>query len=98
MAQRIQRQRRVGWSKPPGVVDVTRPSQWGNPYRVGRPWRAYQAAVDAAHAVALFRALVDLSPTFVDLVRAELAERDLMCWCPLGAPCHADVLLEIANV
>jgi len=19
------------------------------------------------------------------------------CWCPLGQPCHADVLLEIAN-
>ncbi|MBZ4513803.1 DUF4326 domain-containing protein [Mycobacterium avium] len=22
---------------------------------------------------------------------------DLACWCPLSAPCHADVLLEIAN-
>jgi hypothetical protein len=22
---------------------------------------------------------------------------DLMCWCPLDQPCHADVLLEIAN-
>jgi hypothetical protein len=30
-------------------------------------------------------------------IRRELAERDLMCWCPLGQPCHADVLLEIAN-
>lgn len=28
---------------------------------------------------------------------AELAGHDLMCWCPTGTPCHADVLLEIAN-
>jgi hypothetical protein len=30
-------------------------------------------------------------------VRAALAGRDLCCWCPLDQPCHADVLLEIAN-
>jgi hypothetical protein len=23
--------------------------------------------------------------------------RDLACWCPLDQPCHADVLLELAN-
>ena len=28
---------------------------------------------------------------------SELAGRDLACWCPLDQPCHADVLLEIAN-
>ena len=33
----------------------------------------------------------------VELARAELRGRDLACWCPLDAPCHADVLLEIAN-
>lgn len=97
MPQRLQRRRSAGWKKPPGAVDVTRPSQWCNPYRVGRPWRDYRAATDAAEAVALFRALVATSPTFVELVRAELAGRDLMCWCRPGAPCHADVLLEIAN-
>lgn len=32
-----------------------------------------------------------------DEIRAELAGRDLACWCPLDGPCHADVLLEIAN-
>lgn len=31
------------------------------------------------------------------IVRAELAGKDLMCWCPLDQPCHADVLLELAN-
>lgn len=26
-----------------------------------------------------------------------LAGRDFVCWCPEGWPCHADVLLELAN-
>lgn len=30
-------------------------------------------------------------------VKAELAGRDLVCWCPLDQPCHADALLELAN-
>lgn len=30
-------------------------------------------------------------------IAAELRGRDLACWCPLHAPCHADTLLEIAN-
>lgn len=33
----------------------------------------------------------------VDNVRADLAGRDLSCWCPLDQPCHADVLLDLAN-
>jgi hypothetical protein len=31
------------------------------------------------------------------LAIAGLRGKDLACWCPLGQPCHADVLLEIAN-
>ncbi len=26
-----------------------------------------------------------------------LRGRDLCCWCKPGTPCHADVLMEIAN-
>lgn len=33
----------------------------------------------------------------VQEIRAELAGKDLACWCPTYEPCHADVLLEIAN-
>ena len=33
----------------------------------------------------------------VDTIRAELAGKDLACWCPLDEPCHADVLLDLAN-
>jgi hypothetical protein len=28
---------------------------------------------------------------------AFLGGHDLACWCPLDQPCHADVLLELAN-
>lgn len=27
----------------------------------------------------------------------ELRGKNLACWCPLDKPCHADVLLELAN-
>ena len=32
---------------------------------------------------------------FIDNWR--IAGRDLCCWCALDAPCHVDVLLELAN-
>jgi hypothetical protein len=28
---------------------------------------------------------------------AHLRDKDLACWCPVDQPCHADVLLELAN-
>jgi hypothetical protein len=33
----------------------------------------------------------------VDDVKRELRGKDLACYCPLDAVCHADVLLAIAN-
>jgi hypothetical protein len=33
----------------------------------------------------------------LDDIRANLAGRDLACWCALDQPCHADVLLALAN-
>jgi hypothetical protein len=33
----------------------------------------------------------------VDDVKRELRRRDLACYCPLDEPCHADVLLTVAN-
>lgn len=40
------------------------------------------------HAVRFARQADDLS---------ELRGHDLACWCKPGFPCHADVLLELAN-
>ena len=49
------------------------------------------------------RGPVDWTYPSVDEIRAELAGHDLACWCPLETeaggryPCHADVLIAIAN-
>ena len=56
----------------------------------------------AADAVMLFREATDdvarhLSDEAFEKELAPLRGRDLACWCPLDAPCHADVLLELAN-
>lgn len=32
-----------------------------------------------------------------EVIRAELRGKDLSCWCAPDLPCHADVLLELAN-
>jgi len=40
---------------------------------------------------------VEVTYPAMEEIRRELAGRDLVCWCPLDHPCHADVLLEVAN-
>ncbi|MGV9282155.1 DUF4326 domain-containing protein [Streptomyces sp. NPDC003730] len=59
----------------------------------------YHLVQDATReqAVAMFREWLVLVPSLAEAARTELAGRDLMCWCPLDEPCHADVLLAIAN-
>lgn len=39
---------------------------------------------------------MEWAPGFREAVAA-LAGHDLACWCPLDQPCHADILLELAN-
>ena len=48
-------------------------------------------------AVSGYRELLESNLSLVERVKRELRGKDLACWCPLDAPCHADVLLEIAN-
>jgi hypothetical protein len=48
-------------------------------------------------AVDLYRAYIKAWPELAASARLSLRGRDLMCWCSLDQPCHADVLLEIAN-
>jgi hypothetical protein len=59
-------------------------------------WHLVQDAT-REQAVAMFREWLVLVPRLADAARAELAGRDLMCWCPPDEPCHADVLLALAN-
>jgi len=78
-------------AKPPNGKRVTRPSRWGNPFRIGIE------AATAAEAVALFRDHLGQHPELVELGRRELRGFDLGCTCPLDQPCHADVWLQLAN-
>lgn len=49
-----------------------------------------------ARAVQLYREAIDDGRlTVPDL--GELRDKTLACWCPIDQPCHADVLLELAN-
>lgn len=104
--KRIQLRRTKGWRKPEGAIVVARPSKWGNPYRIGDaaedmdwlrgewvPARVW----DAADAVRRFRESIGTGSTFERDVREQLRGHDLACWCPLDQPCHADVLLKLAN-
>jgi hypothetical protein len=88
-ATRIQLSRRKGWRKPEGAVVVARPTRWGNPYPVVNG--------DRAAAVREYWAHLATHPEMTAAARRELAGRDLACWCPLDEPCHADVLLAVAN-
>jgi Domain of unknown function (DUF4326) len=98
---RIQRKRTKGWKMPEGAIYVGRPTKWGNRYRIGmcdpnvrgrnfvmlgfddlvRAYRCY-----AARAIEVDQHWLD-----------ELRGKNLACWCRLDQPCHADVLLELAN-
>lgn len=91
MPQRIQRKRSKGWRMPEGAVYVGRPTKWGNPWNLSRNGFAAERRV----IVDWYRKLA--SETLSESIRAELRGRDLACWCALDQPCHADVLLEIAN-
>jgi hypothetical protein len=73
---------------PEGAIYVGRPTRWGNPFPVGMNGHV--------GAVQRFRAYLPTSGRMEDIPRY-LRGHDLCCWCSLDQPCHADVLLEIAN-
>lgn len=108
LPQRIQLSRRKGWRLPPGAIKVDRSTRWGNPWRIGEP-----DIPDAAEAVRRFRCAVAgvelggkrcpprAAPgSYIGAIIADIEQlrgKSLACWCPIGAPCHADVLMELAN-
>lgn len=95
------------------AVNVARPSKYGNPViqqdfdelqaiyaELGKPpiegtWQK--------HAMKCFDAWIgggipELgTPPTCEEIRRELQGKNLACWCQPGDPCHADVLLFIAN-
>ncbi len=80
---------------PENAVSVTRPGRFGNPFKAdyGTPMQCVLA----------FEAYVRENPKLLSLVKSHLRGKNLACFCPLTyldgthQPCHADVLLRIAN-
>ena len=110
--ERIQRKRTKGWRMPENTIYVGRGSQWGNPYKPGAgvdrmPWLPDGAELTLEECVEYFREMSigggphlqadEWLTSNVGGIRGLLAGKNLACWCPLDKPCHADVLLEIAN-
>lgn len=103
---RIQLSRRKGARKPEKAVVVARPTIWGNPFKVGA---AVEAGYSRAGCVSAFEDWLAGNPWACGADRyetqratilariGELRGKDLACWCPLDQPCHADVLLRLAN-
>ncbi len=93
---------------PAWAIYVGRPTRWGNEFAVGAGV-TQQEAVDryVVHLASYFGWVErEITKAFYPLpvVSTELSDwvkplrgKDLACWCPLGTPCHADVLLELAN-
>ena len=89
---------------PPDAVYVGRPSKWGNPYNIGDSKfmlgipRGDGDKLTREEAIERYRwrlRATEMGATLMEQMD-ELRGKDLVCWCaPL--PCHADVLLELAN-
>jgi hypothetical protein len=95
---RVQLKRSAGWKMPANTVKVDRTTRWGNPFSAtdcgsvaaavaqhGRWMRGEIAAPGGAE------------PPTAEAIRGALAGRNLACWCPANGPCHAELLLAIAN-
>ncbi len=99
----VQQQRSKGWRMPPHTRSVARPSRWGNPYKPGPGFVSDHVRIPAMTAedcVSAYRDHIEQALRSWPSMKAELRGLtgwNLACWCPIGASCHRDVLLELAN-
>lgn len=89
MPVRIQRKRTSGWRMPGDTIYVGRPTRYGNKYTVKEYGRV--------GAVMLYERDIVKKEWYMSFVRKTLRGYNLACWCPVDQPCHADILLRIAN-
>ena len=93
MPHRVQLSRKKGWRMPANTVKVDRSTRWGNPFHI-------TSRTSRAESIAKFEHWIGHDPAGKRLAREaaeELKGKNLACWCPLDGPCHADVLVRIAN-
>ena len=98
LPQRVQLKRSAGWKMPANTVKVDRTTRWGNPFTIAE---CGSAAIAVAQHGRWMRGEIGapggLEPPARDMLRSALAGRNLACWCALNGPCHADLLLALAN-
>lgn len=109
---RVQLSRKRGWRMPENTVKVDRTTKWGNPFVKNSDGYAMDKglAVESfrmmlfkegswwPHPMPWPKGKMPAGPlTTVEEVKRELRGKNLACWCAADEPCHADVLLEIAN-
>jgi hypothetical protein len=73
----------------PGLV-VTRQTRWGNPFKI-------KDGYTLKESLGRFEDMIAATDGAPEDIRRELRGHNLFCYCRPGAPCHADLLLAIAN-
>ena len=111
MLKRIQRKRTAGWKMPRGTVYVGRPSPLGNPFKAGIHYD-HQHAVDLfqlcvrrfpiqGHDINRWHDAGGSVAALIGIASGTLLQglrgKNLACWCALDQPCHAEILLKMAN-
>lgn len=91
---RIQRSRQKKAVSPNGlpIVYVGRQSMFGNPYILYRDGN--QEEVVRKYKNEFFFVTSEEGKEYT---KQKLKGKNLSCWCKLSDPCHADILLEVAN-
>ncbi len=105
---RVQLMREKGWRMPPDTVKVDRTTKFGNPFSAYEPEKAVQffrrwitgeltdseisekfPQIIAHHLISRRKIIQGALP--------DLIGKNLACWCDHAQPCHADVLIELAQ-
>ena len=94
------------------AIRVDRATKWGNPFKPGEEYviadddaATISVISDKAEGVVHLYEIAILCENIrkrynlpsSEEIRAELAGKNLACWCKPDQSCHADVLLRIAN-
>ena len=95
------------------VVYVGRPTIWGNPFKVGSKSPYGTVIADNRHAASIYAGFAPQNDKLIVEAQKLLKGKNLACFCklcdlhkvgkpmntqcPYCEPCHADVVLKLAN-
>lgn len=105
---RIQRSRRKDYKTPENTIYVGRPTKWGNPFEISDTVSREQVVNQYFECVLsniMTYVYFDELQASINFDRFKwiaenlhtLKGKNLSCWCKLDQPCHADILLKLAN-